>query len=149
MSCQVKKKKNFWLSGDAGEGKPQLLDSIWIKDVSLQASAGICGKHRRLGMFQKSGIKFTRVDWSVLGDSQRSFDTLLTSFNNNSKMNPQCTLSLIYEASLIRFPLKYYTAQGLETSFPIYNLPQPRLTLPYFAHVPLPVSFFLPRDTNL
>lgn len=48
-------------------------------------------------------------------------------------MNPQCALSLTYQTSLIGFPLKYYIAQGLETSFPIYNLPQSGLTLLYFS----------------
>lgn len=57
-------------------------------------------------------------------------------------MNPQCALSLTYQASLISFPLKYYIAQGLETSFPIYNLSQSGLALLHFAHVPLPVPFF-------
>lgn len=64
-------------------------------------------------------------------------------------MIPQCALSLTYQASLMSFPLKYYIAQGLETSFPIYNLFQSGLALLHFAHVPLPVPFFFPRDTNL
>lgn len=54
-------------------------------------------------------------------------------------MNPQCALSLTYQASLIGFPLKYYIAQGLETSFPIYNLSQAGLTLLYFFN---PILFF-------
>lgn len=56
-------------------------------------------------------------------------------------MNPQCALSLTYQASLISFPLKYYIAQGLEMSFPIYNLSQSGLTLLYFAHITPPVPF--------
>lgn len=54
-------------------------------------------------------------------------------------MNPQCALSLTYQASLITFPLKYYIAQGLEMSFPIYNLSQSGLTLLCFSS---PILFF-------
>lgn len=39
-------------------------------------------------------------------------------------MSPQYALSLTYQAHLINFLLKYYIAQGLEISFPIYNLSQ-------------------------
>jgi len=59
-----------------------------------------------------------------------------------SEMSPQCTLSLTYQASLISFPLKYYIAQGLKTSFPIYNLHQSELTLSHFVCVPISVPFF-------
>lgn len=57
-------------------------------------------------------------------------------------MSPQYALSLTYQAHLINFLLKYYIAQGLEISFPIYNLSQSGLTLSYFVRLPLPVPFF-------
>lgn len=64
-------------------------------------------------------------------------------------MNPQCAFSLTYQANLISFPLKYYIAQGLETSFPVYNLSQAGLTLSYFATFLFQSHSSLPRDTNL